>query len=109
MSYEETLNAKARLEGGKKHSFFEYMALIKKLDLNKYDLELLEGIKTFKDYIAFAQKNLRSLYEHEEELSEITKLQDSLLVLNKINASMELVLLVKKRLKSLTDKKNNLF
>ena len=44
-----------------------------------------------------------------EELSEITKLQDSLLVLNKINASMELVLLVKKRLKTLTDKKNNLF
>ena len=71
MSYEETLNAKARLEVAKKHSFFEYMALIKKLDLNKYDLELLEGIKTFKDYIAFAQKNLRSLYEHEEELSEM--------------------------------------
>ena len=47
--------------------------------------------------------------KYEEELSEITKLQDSLPVLNKINASMELVLLVKKRLKSLTDKKNNLF
>lgn len=47
--------------------------------------------------------------KYEEELSEITKLQDSLLVLNKINASMELVLLVKKRLKKLNQKRNNLF
>lgn len=42
--------------------------------------------------------------KYEEELSEITKLQDALLVLNKINASMELVLLVKKRIKRLTQK-----
>lgn len=47
--------------------------------------------------------------KYEEELSEITKLQDALLVLNKINASMELVLLVKKRLKKLNQKRNNLF
>ena len=47
--------------------------------------------------------------KYEEELSEITKLQDALLVLNKINASMELVLLVKKRLKKLNQTKNNLF
>ena len=46
--------------------------------------------------------------KYEEELSEITKLQDALLVLNKINASMELVLLVKKRLKKLNQQKNNL-
>ena len=47
--------------------------------------------------------------KYDEKLSEITKLQDSLLVLNKINASMELVLLVKKRLKKLNDERNNLF
>ena len=47
--------------------------------------------------------------KYEEELSEITKLQDALLVLNKINAAMELVLLVKKRLKKLNQTKNNLF
>lgn len=47
--------------------------------------------------------------KYDEELSEITKLQDALLVLNKINASMELVLLVKKRLKKLNQKRNNLF
>lgn len=43
--------------------------------------------------------------KYEEELSEITKLQDALLVLNKINASMELVLLVKNKLKRLNQKK----
>lgn len=42
--------------------------------------------------------------KYEDKLSEITKLQDALLVLNKINASMELVLLIKKRLKRLTQK-----
>ena len=42
--------------------------------------------------------------KYEEELSEITKLQDSLIVLNKINASMELVLLLKTRLKKLNQK-----
>ncbi len=47
--------------------------------------------------------------KYEDELSEITKLQDSLLVLNKINASMDLVLLVKKRLKkALANKRQNL-
>lgn len=71
MSYEETINAKARLEIAKKHSFFEYMALVQKLGFNQYDIQMLDEIKTFKDYIKFAQKNLRSLYEHEEELSEI--------------------------------------
>ena len=34
-----------------------------------------------------------------DELSDKVKLQDALLVLNKVNASMDLVLLVKKRLK----------
>ena len=37
----------------------------------------------------------------EENISKIVKLQDSLLVLNKINADMELVLLVKKKIKSM--------
>lgn len=40
----------------------------------------------------------------EQELSEITKLQDSLLVLQKIDASMELVLLIKARLKKIMKK-----
>lgn len=40
-------------------------------------------------------------FEVEEKTSIITKLQDALLVLNKINASMELVILVKQRIKQL--------
>lgn len=42
--------------------------------------------------------------KYEEELSEITKLQDALLVLNKINASMEIVLLVKNKIKQKNSK-----
>lgn len=37
----------------------------------------------------------------EENVSQLVKLQDSLLVLNKINADMELVLLVKMKIKSM--------
>lgn len=40
----------------------------------------------------------------EEKVSTITKLQDSLIVLQKMNASMELVLLVKARIKKMTKK-----
>ena len=36
-----------------------------------------------------------------------TKLQDSLLVLYKINASMDLVFMIKKRLKDLDKRKNH--
>ena len=72
-------------------------------DIEKYIETFIEinPIDNF-DYKEEAKK-------YEEELSEITKLQDSLLVLNKINGSMELVLLVKKRLKKLNDERNNLF
>lgn len=40
----------------------------------------------------------------EDTVSERVKLQDALLVLNKINGSMDLVFLIKKRLKSLEKK-----
>ena len=36
-----------------------------------------------------------------DEVSVLVKLQDSLLVLNKINADMDLVLLVKRKIKSM--------
>ena len=42
---------------------------------------------------------------YEKELSTITKLQDSLLVLHKINASMDLIIMVKQKIKELQDKK----
>ncbi len=71
MSYEETINTKARIQHARNHSFFEYMRMIKELKFNQYDVAALESITTFKDYIKFAQTALRTLYEKEEELSEI--------------------------------------
>lgn len=69
-------------------------------------------LKDIENYIKdFIEINPISNFNYQEEakkyateLSTITKLQDSLIVLNKINASMELVLLVKAKIQSL--KKN---
>lgn len=47
------------------------------------------------------EKEWEDVHDH---VSERVKLQDALLVLNKINGSMDLVLLIKKRLKSLENK-----
>lgn len=71
-------------------------------DIENYIKDFIEinPIDNF-NYQAEAQK-------YETELTEKTKLQDALLVLNKINASMELVLLVKKRLKKLNQKDNKI-
>ena len=74
--------------------------------LKEYVLKDIENyIKTFIEINPIDKFNyLEEAKKYEEELSEITKLQDSLIVLNKINASMEIVLLVKNRLKQLTSK-----
>ena len=69
-------------------------------------------LKEIEDYIkAFVENNPIKDFDYKQEaesvkenLSEITKLQDALIVLNKINAPMELVFLVKKRLKLLNTK-----
>ena len=80
--------------------------------LDEYPLKeyVLKDIENYiRDFIEINPINNFNYQEeakkYEEELSEITKLQDSLLVLNKINASMELVFLVKARLKKITQKK----
>ena len=75
--------------------------------LKEYVLKDIENyIKDFIEINPIENFNYKDeAKKYEEELSEITKLQDSLLVLNKINASMELVLLVKQRLKKLNTKK----
>ena len=74
--------------------------------LKEYVLKDIENyIKDFIEINPIDNFNYQEEAEkYEEELSEITKLQDSLIVLNKINASMELVLLVKNRLKKLNQK-----
>ena len=69
-------------------------------DIEEYirDYVKLNPIKNF-DYKAEAEraKNERSLK---------TKLQDALIVLPKVNASLELILLVKKRIKCIQEEKN---
>lgn len=83
------------------------IALMDEYPLKVYVLKDIENyIKDFIEINPIDNFNYKEeAKKYEEELSEITKLQDSLLVLNKINASMELVLLVKTRLKKLTQKK----
>lgn len=76
--------------------------------MDEYPLKefILQDIENYiKDFIEINPIDnfdyLEKAKEYEEELDEKTKLQDSLLVLNKINAPMELILLVKSRLKKL--------
>ena len=80
--------------------------------MDEYPLKeyVLKDIENYiRDFIEIDQIDNFNYQEeakkYEEELSKITKLQDSLIFINKINASIELVLLVKQKLKELTDKK----
>ena len=79
-------------------------------EMDNYDLKefVLKDINDYiKDYVA---QNFESSFDYEtefkkveDELSVKTKLQDSLLVLQKIDAPLDLVLLVKQRLKEIRE------
>lgn len=79
-------------------------------ELDEYDLKEFI-LKDIENYIKeFIKENPLSNFDYQKEAEIIeqtlplkTKLQDSLLVLPKVNASIELILLVKKRIKSLDD------
>ena len=83
-------------------------------EMDNYSLKeyVLQDIQ---EYINnFIKENPISNYDYEKEkelinkeLSLKTKLQDSLLVLPKVNASTELILLVKKRLKEIKEEEKN--
>ena len=64
-------------------------------DIENYIRDFIEinPIDDF-DYVLESEKVI-------DEVSVLVKLQDSLLVLNKINADMDLVLLVKRKIKSM--------
>ena len=70
-------------------------------------------LKDIENYIRdFIEINPIDHFDYKKEanlikdtVSERTKLQDALLVLNKINGPMDLVLLIKKRLKSMDQKR----
>jgi len=79
--------------------------------IDEYDLKVYV-LKDIENYINdFVEINPIDDFDYEKEallikdkVSEKVKLQDALIVLNKINASMELVFLVKSRLKKLSGK-----
>lgn len=84
------------------------------VEMDEYDLKVYV-LKDIENYIRdYFMDNPISNFSYEEEALKIkdtmslkTKLQDSLLVLYKINADMDLVFMVKKRLKEL-DKEINI-
>lgn len=79
------------------------------MEMDEYDLKVYV-LKDIENYIRdFFRENPISNFDYQAEAEHIkdtmslrTKLQDSLLVLYKINASMDLVFMVKKRLKELS-------
>ncbi len=83
-------------------------------EMDNYDLKeyVLKDIENYiKDFIK--QNPIKDFNYRQEatlindELSLKTKLQDSLIVLPKVNASMELILLVKARLKEIREDEIN--
>lgn len=76
-------------------------------EIDEYDLKvyLLEEIENYIE--EFISKNPIEEFNYREEASKIekemslkTKLQDALIVLHKINAPMEIIFIIKSRLKS---------
>lgn len=80
-------------------------------DLDEYDLKVYI-LKEIEDYInSFVLENSIKGFNYKEEALKIeenmsikTKLQDALIVLYKINAPMEVIFIVKNRLKKLAHK-----
>lgn len=80
------------------------------LEMDEYDLKiyvLKELENLIRDFV-YEYKESNFDYKKEAEyikdnINLITKLQSSLIVLNKMNASMELILLIKSKIKKLKD------
>lgn len=78
-------------------------------DLKVYILKDIENyIRNFIEINPIENYNYKEIAEElETELSLKTKLQDSLLVLPKVNAPMELILLVKAKLREIKEEELN--
>lgn len=80
--------------------------------IDDYDLKVyvLKDIENYiKDFILVNPIDdfnyLEEAMKVKKEVSEKVKLQDALLILNKINASMELIFLIKDRIKNISNSK----
>ncbi len=84
------------------------------MEMDEYDLKVYV-LKDIENYIrAFINENPIPEFDYKKEAEEIkdsmplrTKLQDSLLVLYKIAAAMDLIFMIKRRLKELDQYKNS--
>ena len=82
-------------------------------EMDEYNLKEFV-LKDIEDYIKdFFSNNPIKDFDYEEEARKVlkerslkTKLQDALIVLPKVNASTELVLMVKKRIKKIHDEEH---
>ena len=72
-SYEEFTNMKAHAEIQKKLSPYAYFAFLKEKNYNKYDIELLENVKTFPDFIKYVSESFQILIDEKEQLSSLAE------------------------------------
>lgn len=98
---EELINQYCYLVGG-----YYGICLMDNYPLKEYVLKDIEDyIKKFIEDNPIDNFDYKSDAESiKDNVSEKVKLQDALIVLNKVNASMDLVFLVKERLKKYTNK-----
>ena len=84
-------------------------------EMDEYDLKVYV-LKDIEDYIdKFISQNPIDNFDYQKEAEKLediplkTKLQDALIVLNKISGSMELILMIKKRLKQINDEELSIY
>ena len=98
-SNEEIVNTYRYLVGG-----YFGVSMIDEYSIKEY--VLLDILKYIKDYKMTNNLEIDEFEYIRDNYSDRTKLQDALLLLNKMNASMDLVLMVKNKLKELGKRDN---
>lgn len=98
-SNEEIINTYRYLVGG-----YFGVSMIDEYSIKEY--VLLDILKYIKDYKITNNLEIDEFEYIRDNYSDRTKLQDALLLLNKMNASMDLVLMVKNKLKELGKRDN---
>lgn len=98
-SNEEIINTYRYLVGG-----YFGVSMIDEYSIKEY--VLLDILKYIKDYKITNNLEIDEFEYIRDNYGDRTKLQDALLLLNKMNASMDLVLMVKNKLKELGKRDN---
>lgn len=98
-SNEEIINTYRYLVGG-----YFGVSMIDEYSIKEY--VLLDILKYIKDYKMTNNLEIDEFEYIRDNYSDRTKLQDALLLLNKMNSSMDLVLMVKNKLKELGKRDN---